>query len=159
MFIFLEGFFFVKSWKIGLKLKNQSKSKIDKWIFLDFFSVSLVKMIRNDPLDFQNGENWFLVHSRWLKLGYGPKIGQKWAKNGYFQNFEKTFKNYRYCLKETWKVLYWAKIPAQSKKLDITCPEPFGGKSGGWVLLYHIVQGYEKPISCKNWCVLYWIIS
>ena len=92
-------------------------------------------MIRNDPLDFQNGENWFLVHSRWLKLGYGPKIGQKWAKNGYFQNSEKSFKNYRYCLKETWKVLYWAKIPAESKKLDIKCMEPFGGKSGGWVLL------------------------
>jgi hypothetical protein len=116
-------------------LKNQSKSKIDKWIFLDFFSVSLVKMIRNIPLDFQNSENWFLVHSRWLKLGYGPKIGQKWAKNGYFQNFEKSFKNYRYCLKETWKVLYWAKIPAESKKLDTKCLEPFGGKSGGWVLL------------------------
>ena len=135
MSIFLEGFFFVKSWKIGLKLKNQSKSKIDKWIFLDFFSVSLVKMIRNIPLDFQNSENWFLVHSRWLELGYGPKIHQKWAKNGYFQNFEKSFKNYRYCLKETWKVLYWAKIPAESKKLDTKCLEPFGGKSGGWVLL------------------------
>ena len=86
-----------------------------------------------------HSENWFLVHSRLLKLGYGPKIGQKWAKNGYFQNFEKSFKNYRYCLKETWKVLYWAKIPAESKKLDTTCPEPFGGKSGGWVLLYLIV--------------------
>ena len=73
-------------------MKNQSKSKIDKWIFLDFFSVSLVKMIRNNPLDFQKSENWFLVHSRWLKLGYGPKIGQKWAKNGYFQNFEKPSK-------------------------------------------------------------------
>ena len=103
--------------------------------FFGFFSVSLVKMIRNNPLDFQNRENWFLVHSRWLKLGYGTKIGQKWAKNGYFQNF----KNYRYCLKETWKVLYWAKIPAQSKKLDTKCLEPFGGKSGGWVLLQLIV--------------------
>ena len=72
-----------------------------------------------------------MVHFRWLKLGYSPKIGQKWAKNGYFQNFEKSFKNYRYCLRETWKVLYQAKIPAESKKLNKTCPEPFGGKSGG----------------------------
>ena len=94
------------------KLKNRAKIeksvKIKNWQmnFFGFFSVSLVKMIRNIPLDFQNSENWFLVHSRWLELGYGPKIHQKWAKNGYFQNFEKSFKNYRYCLKETWKVLY-----------------------------------------------------
>ena len=47
-----------------------------------------------------------MVHFRWLKLGYSPKIGQKWAKNGDFKNFEKSFKNYRYCLKETWNVLY-----------------------------------------------------
>ena len=74
-------------------MKNQSKSKIDKWIFLDFFSVSLVKMIRNIPLDFQNSENWFLVHSRWLKLGYGPKIGLKLAKNGLKMAIFKTLKN------------------------------------------------------------------
>ena len=30
-------------------------------------------------------------------------------------------------------------MSAESKKLDKTCPEPFGGKSGGWVLLQLIV--------------------
>ena len=63
-------------------------------------------MIRNNPLDFQKNENGVLVPSTWLKLGYGPKIGQKWAINGYFQNFKKSIKNHRYGLKETWNVLY-----------------------------------------------------
>ena len=39
-------------------------------------------------------------------------------------------------------------MPAESKKLDKTCPEPFGGKSGGWVLLYLIVLEDVKQ-SCK----------
>ena len=30
-------------------------------------------------------------------------------------------------------------MPAESKKLDTKCLEPFGGKSGGWVLLQLIV--------------------
>ena len=30
-------------------------------------------------------------------------------------------------------------MPAESKKLDTKCPEPFEGKSGGWVLLQLIV--------------------
>ena len=122
--------------------------KIEERNFLDFFSFSLVQMIRNNPLDFQNSENWFLVHSRWLKLGYGPKIGQKWAINGYFQNFKKSIKNHRYCLKETWNVLYWAKMPAESKKLDKTCPEPFGGKYGG--------LSFAVPHSGKTKC---WLVE
>ena len=34
-------------------------------------------------------------------------------------------------------------MSAESKKLDKTCPEPFGGKSGGWVLLQLIVTGSQ----------------
>ena len=71
-----------------------------------------------------------MAHSRGLKLGYGPKIGQKWAKNGYFQNFEKSFKNYRYCLKETWKVLYWAKILLKAKNWIQHVQNPSGGNLG-----------------------------
>ena len=58
-------------------------------------------------------------------------------RNIFAFRFEKYF--FRTYEVPTWKVLYWAKIHAESKKLDKTCPEPFGGKSGGWVLLQLIV--------------------
>ena len=39
-------------------------------------------------------------------------------------------------------------MPAESKELDTKCPEPFGGKSGGWVLLQLIVVVWFIP----DWC-------
>ena len=45
-------------------------------------------------------------------------------------------------------------MPAESKKLDTKCLEPFGGKSGGWVLLQLIVKVWpyfaDKKMRKKN---------
>ena len=51
-------------------------------------------------------------------------------------------------------------MPAESKKFDTKCLEPFGGKSGGWVLLQLIVEWdvqYPKLQSSykkKSWTIL-----
>ena len=37
-------------------------------------------------------------------------------------------------------------MPAESKKLDTKYPEPFGGKSGGWVLLQLIVKNVSSDM-------------
>ena len=41
-------------------------------------------------------------------------------------------------------------MPAESKKLDTKCLEPFGGKSGGWVLLQLIVGDYYYQNQVKS---------
>ena len=54
-----------------------------------------------------------------------------------FCNIVKGQANY---LKETWNVLYCAKIPAETKKVDKKCPESLRVPTGGRVLQQLIVS-------------------